>query len=132
MKAEREWETVTYACLFIPCQLVSRFTPAFKCTGFIHAYLIASTISYFTFIFVWKEDESLTFIIWKTSCQNKIRMFYIAVLRDYLYMSFCQFLVYTQLYSCIYIYLVDSCIYDYIPHFFLYIHWYLKEQNILK
>ena len=48
-------------------------------------------------------------------------MFYIPLLRDYLYISFCQLLVYTQLSSCIDIYLVDYCIQDCIPHFcFLY------------
>ena len=57
MKAETEGETVTYACLSIYCQLVSWFTPTFKFTWFIQAYLTASTISNFTFIFVRKGDE---------------------------------------------------------------------------
>ena len=39
----------------------------------------------------------LSLILWNTSGLNKIRMFYLPVLRDYLYISFCQFLVYTQL-----------------------------------
>ena len=58
MKAETKRETVTYACLFIPYKLITSFTTAFKFTWFIQAYLIAATISIFTFILVWKENES--------------------------------------------------------------------------